>query len=425
MKRTFFNKSLIGLFASLSLLVSACGSTELSEYTSREYETYVGEFKSLGGVKVHEIVTHLFETEEGEILYAYSDRYDLDDDTYFGKPVEAYGTVSVYEELDKPLFEVKRITDAPEEEETSEEVTDVEYQDPDLGFSMTYPSNWELTTSVSSVTLTAPLSEEIPSADEEVEETETVEQSSDRIFVANLGTVLTKTSEDSQEDRATEVRSYVSSNYADLAGVQSELTYVGPDQLFSVRYKTEDGSTLYFIPRSAELFELSYYHESESDDDRLNNGNIFASLVSGFRFTTIGEIVEETEEVEENTEEEVGEEPEESTEETTTSGEQVSFSSYRELESKTFQFKMSYPGNWYYSGSSTGYNFGDGPQDEEDAESIIQMNFNQSTSEGVSKSGSTVSITVKVDERYYTLTGPSEYQSVMQTMADSIVSTQE
>src|SRR3989338_10115385 len=104
-------KRLFALFASLSLFTSACGSSELTEYTSREYETYNGEFKSLGGIEVQDQITHLFETDDGDILYAYSDRYDLEDEAYFGKRVEAYGVVSVYEELDKPLFEVKRITE--------------------------------------------------------------------------------------------------------------------------------------------------------------------------------------------------------------------------------------------------------------------------------------------------------------------------
>ncbi len=85
---------------------------------------------------------------------------------------------------------------------------------------------------------------------------------------------------------------------------------------------------------------------------------------------------------------------------------------------------MNYPGSWYYNGSSTGYDFSDKPVDSESTtEAILHMEFNKSTTEGVSRSGTTVSVTVKVGDRYYTVSGPAEYEAVMQAMADSISST--
>lgn len=390
-KRALKNARL-AFFVILSLLLAACGkSQELSEYLTRDYETMVGEFKSLGGIKVHEKITHLFETEEGEILYAFSDRYDLDTEGYLGGKAEAYGVVSAYEELDKPLFEVKRITEATEEEEESEEITDVAYQDPDLGFSFSYPSNWTLEDAENSITLKAPALEE-------------ESQEEDYIYITKLDVSLEKSSEDSQEDRATEIREIVEANYSNLTELPSELTYVGPDRMISVRYKIEDGAVFYFVPRGSDLFELSYYHKSESDDDRLTNSNIFSSLVSGFRFTPYEESVEaETPEV---------------------SSEQVTFTSYRELESKTFQFKMSYPGNWYYSGSTTGYDFDD-QAIEEGGEPILTLLLNQSETEGITRTGETVSVTVSEGDRTYTLTGPAEYENALSIMADSIHSTKD
>ena len=84
---------------------------------------------------------------------------------------------------------------------------------------------------------------------------------------------------------------------------------------------------------------------------------------------------------------------------------------------------MSYPGAWYYNGTSAGYNFGDSPENVEGAEPIIQMLYNQSTAEGLKTSGTEVSVTVEAEGRYYTLTGPAEYQSAMEEMAESISST--
>jgi len=399
-------KGLIGLFASLSLLLNACGSEDLTDYLTREYEDYTGEFKSLGGVKVNEKITHLFETDDGEILYSYSDRYDLDDEAYFGKRVDAYGSVSTYEELDKAIFEVKRITEASELEEESEEVTEIEHKDAELGFSLTYPNNWTLKGSVGSVIFEAPAGES----------TETP----DYVYIAELDAALEKTGEDSQEDRATEVRDYVSANYSDLAGLSSELSYIGTDRLFGVRYKTEDGDTLYFISRGTELLELSYYHETESDDDRLNNGNTFSTMVSSFRFTT----TPSDSEAEPSATEEESEEKEPEGTSSSTSADQITFSKYLELESKSFEFKMSYPSTWFYDGSSgTGYNFNDDPIAEDSSESVIVMVYNQSTQEGASRTDSTFSVTVEEAGRFYTFKGPAEYESVMQTMADSIVST--
>ena len=85
---------------------------------------------------------------------------------------------------------------------------------------------------------------------------------------------------------------------------------------------------------------------------------------------------------------------------------------------------MSYPSTWFYDGSSgTGYNFNDDPIAEDSSESVIVMVYNQSTQEGASRTDSTFSVTVEEAGRFYTFKGPAEYESVMQTMADSIVST--
>ncbi len=65
-------------------LFSACGS-DISEPLTRDYETIDGEIQSLGGIKVNKSISHLFESEDDEIYYAYSERYDLDDEEYFGK----------------------------------------------------------------------------------------------------------------------------------------------------------------------------------------------------------------------------------------------------------------------------------------------------------------------------------------------------
>ncbi len=409
----------IAFLASLALLVSGCVQEKLEEPLTRNYETFVGEFKSLGGIRVNDQITHLFEKEDGTILYAYSDRYNLDDEAYFEIIVEAYGVVMSFEDLDKEVFEVRRITEAPEEEEIDETVTMVEYKDPVLGFSISYPNDWTLTALRDSVTLEAP-GTETPAAEETTEETP---MEPDYIVIAQTAASLTKTSEDPEEDRLSEVQSFIGANYELLTGVSSEVSYIGTDRQWAVRYKTEEGRIIaYFVPRGSELFEISFFHPAQEEGDRIANTNTFSSIVASFRFLPFG--IEETEETaeEESTEEEVEavEEVEEEKEPLESSStEQISFSSYRELQSNPFKFKISYPGSWYYSGDNSGYSFDDAPI-ENDLDAILRLDMNKSTTEGTSRSGTQVSLTVKVDDRFYTLTGPEEYETVMQSMLDSI-----
>ncbi len=405
-------KSFLTVGLIFALLMTSCGGEELEEPTSRNYETYNGEFMSLGSIKVNKTITHMFETDDGDILYAYSDRYDLDDDEYFGQRIEAYGVVMGYESLDKDLFEVKRITEADEEEDDDENVEDVEYKDTDLGVSFTYPDNWTLTALRDAIQLEAPL----PESSEEEEE---VEVEPDYVIVSGLGEVLSSTSGDDQTTRAADIKSYVSNNYENFVGISASMSYIGEDQVFAIKYRTENDDTSYFVPRGAELIELSFFHPDEADGDKLKNSNIFAEIVASFRFLPYGdEEVDEEELVEE--EEVVIEEEEEVVVETPSSGDQVSVSSYVEFESNPYKFKISYPGSWYYAGGNGGYDFDD-ESIEDDTDPIIRLDLNTRSSEGVSTSGSNVEVTVLVDDRYYTLTGPAEYQDIMQYMADSIV----
>jgi hypothetical protein len=57
------------------------------------------------------------------------------------------------------------------------------------------------------------------------------------------------------------------------------------------------------------------------------------------------------------------------------------------------------------------------------ATGVVKLAFNSTTTEGRSSAGDNVSLTKKVESRYYTLTGLSEYETVMQTMLDSIGTT--
>ncbi len=403
---TFF-----GIFA-----LSACTPKE-EEPTNVEYETLVGEFQSLGSISVNKKITHLFEDEDGEIYYAYSDRYDLDDEDYFGVRLEAYGSLMTYKSMDKTVFKVQRLSMVSEETPTDEEVTEIEYKDTDLGFSIKYPDNWSLEALRDSVQLTAPApSKKIEASEDSQEEIMApaafpqAPASPDYIIIARTDAVLGQPSDAEQELRVQEVENYVHVYYPQLSQLTGTVLFLGPDSLFALRYKTENGDVNTFIPRGTELFELSFYHPEDTETDLLKHSNVYMSLSNSFRFLPYGESSEETESQEPSGNEEPA------------TADQVSFDKYAGFESGTFEFKMSYPARWYYQGNSNGFDFGPDSFDTEDAvETVLRLTFNARSSEGLIRDNGEVQMTKQVGNRFYTLSGPAEYEDVIKSMIDSIM----
>lgn len=402
-KKIFFTTLLAGI-----LLFTSCGQ-KLEEPTSKNNETMIGEIQSLGGIKVNKTISHLFENEDNEIFYAYSERYDLSESQYFGLPIEAYGVIYTYDNIDKKVFEIRRISEASMEEDTSEEVKSLEFKANSLGFTLKYPSNWEKTELADSVQFTS-LNTSSSSTGAVTGEFEP-----DYIIIAKTEAVLSKTSVDTSDDRASEIRDFVRSNYDNLVGTENDISQIGPDGVFALKYRSA-GNISYFAVRNSELFELSFFHPG--DDDSTINGIVFSEMISSFRFIPTSDAGNEIIEDEEIIDEE-GDQEEPTVEEDTS--EQVTVSKYREFESSPFSFKISYPSSWYYSGGSSGYDFSTEPI-EEDTEVAIRLDLASSGTEGSSNSEGKFTITVKVDTRYYTLSGANKYETIMHEMAASIES---
>lgn len=442
-KLSFITLALIGIF------FFGCSKDDELPIGSN-YETFTGELKSLAGIKINKQISHFFETDDGDVLYAYSDKYDLNDEAYFGKNIDAYGLVMTYESIDKDVFEIIKISEAKIEDETEENIEVLEYLDTGLGIKFSYPSNWEIEEFVDSIKLTAPIAtdenenenenededaENETSSTDEVASTDVVGSSDtieasidpDYIIIALTDSVLNKGSEDSLDDRASEIRDFARSNYDNLVGVESELSYLGVDQVFAVKYKLQNGDIYYFTPKNSQLFEISFNHPSE--EDRINNTNIFSEIISSFRFIPEdGEetVSEDDAAVESNVEPDVDSvvEKEDSSEEDEDEQEDIVATpdGYREFESTPYQFKINYPDDWYYSGGNGGYDFHNEPI-EEDTDALIRLDMNNSGSEGSLYSGDKVLITVKKENRYYTVSGPKILESVVIEMANSITET--
>ncbi len=399
-----FKKMSVALLFIGALFLFGCKSQELSEATGRDYQTYDGELKSLGGIRVNKIVTNVFQSDEGDVYYAYSERYDLSDSKYTGKRIEAYGLVTTHDELDKELFEIRRISDAPEIKVEGTAVENKEYSNEKIGFKLTYSSDWTIEESVSSVIFTAPLVKQEASGTGSV-----IDDFQDNVQVLKTGAKLVTSTADSLDARADDIRNFVRANYTELVGVGSELSYFGVDKLFAVKYKTSDGDQFYFAPRADALYEISYAHSNKGD--KVKYTNVFYDMIATFRFipaesNTGGEVTGET----------VVKTDVEPTAETLAI---PAPTGYREFESNPFKFKILYPSSWYYSGGSSGYDFSNVPI-EDDSEALIRLDLSESGTVGIAASGDKVTVTVKVGDRYYVLSGVIELKGVLETMSKSI-----
>ena len=235
------------------------------------------------------------------------------------------------------------------------------------------------------------------------------------MVIAQIAAGLTKTTESTQDERATEIRDYVRIHYSNLLGIESEVGAVGPDQQFAIVYKPTTGGEHYFIPRGADLYEFSYY---EVADKELESEQDFAEMLSSFRFVAIGESTTNDED-DDASEEEASD----ATEENAEDSEPIAVEGYREFESSPFHFKISYPDAWYYSGGAGGYDFAEEPL-EDGVSPDIRLDLNTVKTPGESTSGNTFTVTVQVEDQFFTLSGSTSLKDVMLTMSESITLTE-
>lgn len=380
-------KSLLLAF-SLTLGLTGCfwNAPEERVVEEEDFVTLVGRFKPLGSIQDLEEVTNIFEDEDGEVYYAYSNRYNLNDESYKGEDFEVYGLLTHYKNLDKSIFEVRKISLLDENGGEEEDASSVEYKDVTLGLSFSHPSVWEVASLDShSIHLTS-------------------EENADTILLSRLEWTVSKTSLDLAEDRIAEIQTLVHTQYPNLKTAQGNSSFVGPDRLFAVRFEVTSQGIYYFVPRQEELYLLSLSIQDEEDSKNQAAKNTFSSLLNGFRFLPMNSEIP-------------SQEP--GTPSPTPTGEQVSFSKYASLKSETFGFAVSYPSSWYYVGMGTSFQFQDSSFEDSDTEGILSLSLNSGKTAGVQKSGSKVEITKIVEGKAYTFAGPSEYQSVLQSMSDS------
>ncbi|EKD64190.1 MAG: hypothetical protein ACD_51C00051G0002 [uncultured bacterium] len=155
-------KKILSSFAIISLMLAANGCFWNSEDTVVEeptYANYTGTLKSLGSIKVGKMATHMIQTEDGDVVYVYSSKHDLNDSEYINKEVEVYGEVYISEDDGIEILKITTIELAPEQEEvaTASEQT---YSDQEVGFSWNIMSDWTIERDSGYVIFTLPAKEQ-------------------------------------------------------------------------------------------------------------------------------------------------------------------------------------------------------------------------------------------------------------------------
>ncbi len=302
------------LISLLILPFNGCfGGEEVVEEIS--YEEYTGVLKSLGGIKVSKNATHILQTEDGDILYVYSDTYDLDDEGYLGNKIEISGEVTEASEKGKDVVNIMEITAVEEVEDEEEEITEETYSNQDLGFSWTVMSNWEVEDDEGYALFTLPLMEaEEAETDEEKMELDTPEIEND-YFVVKVFVM------EAEMELADWLIEY-SPATAEIAVASS----VGEDALPSLKVvsELEDVETYYVYRTGDTVYEISHYNFDI--DNRTYFRNLFYDALYTFKVIPLdGEGEDSDDEDDKDTEDEDDEEDVDETEDSPSYDEAISY----------------------------------------------------------------------------------------------------
>ncbi len=256
------------LFIALSF--SGClfwGNTD----TPLVYEDYQGTLKSLGGIKVSDNATHILQTEDGEILYVYSDTYNLNDDKYLGNVIEIYGAVTEASEKGKDVVNISKITVVEEQKDTAEAVVGETYSDQYLGFSWEVKSDWQVDKGVGDVAFILP----VIGSDDDTLELDAVEND---YFAVKLF-------ENTDELPLDEWLANYDPSGAEIAVASS----VGKDFLKSLKITSEMGDVeIYYVERSGGfVYEVSHYNFDI--DNRTYFRNLFYDALATFQVIPFGD----------------------------------------------------------------------------------------------------------------------------------------
>lgn len=474
-----------GAFLLNGCLFSSSNDVESTQAENYEFVTYEGILQSLGTVKFNPDATHLLRLEDGNVLYVYSNYYNLWSDDYLNKKVEVSGLLIPGEDDgDKPVLAIERLTVLPDEPEQETVVIDMEtYTNDNLGFAVDYQSDWTFEDHSSAVTFIAPQ----PKDTAEPVETDEIQIS---LLFNKEGLLL--------EDWVTAYQNVPSTSYPKSVISVDKIDAITVNDDNSVTYYVGDDDRIYVIThlKNQEIFALTYSNlfkevllsfdllsdgarelevSSEENEQTLKN-NLSANEIGGTDYESIINSLEKKLEddatpvkyefAEPNyiyvtyTIEDIlrkilfknlgGDDFEEiatfkegaTTDWVLDSGADEAkgfkltvvnadtgqatelLEGYHMLESGTLNFQMQYPAGWYYSRVGSFYYFSDQPADA--TNSLMSLEIKDSPV-AVIKSGNAANqfyVTVpRDDDSSFYLIGSAEYSEKIQKMGESIQTT--
>jgi hypothetical protein len=265
-------RSLTILTLLLTAFLSGCfgfGEKDTTEPVQDfEYLTYEGTLQSLGNVNFSAKATHLLRLKGGDILYVYSDFYDLSDETLINRAVEAGGLLIPSEgEATKETLSIDALRVLDQEEIEDRTVLRETYTHTGLSFAMMVRSDWSIDDQSTRVVLTAPLPliEDAPLTAEPFD----------------LDTIDVRVMANSQELPIEEWFL----EYVLPQGVVSPYTLsaIGTEAIPAIRADIKDvvgNSVIYYVADGSQVYIVT--HRSRQDDHRLEYSNLFSDMLYSF-----------------------------------------------------------------------------------------------------------------------------------------------
>lgn len=371
---------LISIFLSILFLLNACSSVNQKDFIDEpEYQNISGILKT----KVDETLlgTHILLTEDKEKIPLRSLTYNLSKKMYLNNEVELEGFYNPDDEVFH-VTDIKLLNVSDEQEDIDGNFES--YTNTELGFGLSYPSDWEISEINSEVVFS--------NADNKVvlyQEPFHFKSDGDE---STTNAALKKYIED--------VRNY---NFS-----EKMVRVIGKDSLNAL-YIEHDNEYLFY--RSGLIYGL--IGKSSADGNFIE----FQDMVNSFRFLPFSDDI--------NIDLDTAETPD------------IDLESYTSFESLPYSFTAVYPDQWYYSGSAKKSNgvlhhYGFSNEPIEDGNELISMDILSSiipNGEASNVNGSKLTKVLKGNlVEYYTeengftfkVAGSMEYEDIILVMVGSI-----
>ena len=349
--------------------------------------------------------THLLIEEDGTETPLRSLVLNLSGSNYLGNKVEIIGLS--HEE--DGVYEITGITVLEKMNSEIDGKKFIEYKNTDLGFKLKYYDNWSISEGETQIVFYSP-----------------EESDQDKVVIKQH---LFATSMIDEESKPLET--YVSQEYSNIEDFESLHRKVGPSELDAIELESDD-TLNYYLYRPGLIYDVSFEVVGDDTDKEVHLRD-FNEMLSEFNF--LGFTAEDVPEL--------GEEPGEMdlSEDDVEDLEVVDLPQFNEdmnfFESLPYEFRASYPADWYYAGSSSSedgvlYHYGLSDESVEEENELVKLDiissdlpsgtaFKLGDNAAVKQStGSVLSIYISVDGQNYRISGNDGYEDLIMNIASSI-----